>query len=96
MTYASSGNPFPDEAPVLVKYPRTPEQEKAARESWPWLPGTIVQRCGPDEWQVCVEAREVAMIEDGTWPPEDVPGDELLFPCCFRDSSELRAALDGQ
>jgi hypothetical protein len=96
VTYASSGNPYPDEMAILVRYPRTPEQEKAARESWPWLSGTIVQRCGPDEWQVCVEAREVAMLEDGTGPPDGTADEDLFFPCCFRDSSELRAAPDGQ
>ncbi len=83
-------NPYPDDAAVLVKYPRDKAEEMAGRESWPWLPGTIVQRCGPDEWQVCVEAGEVAMLEYRTRPPEDVPDDERLFPCCFRDSSELR------
>lgn len=87
-----SDNPYPDGAPVLVRYPQTKAQEKADRQSWPWLPGSIVQRCGPDEWQVCVEARGVAMLEDGTRPPEDTPDDELLFPCCFRDSSEIRRA----
>jgi hypothetical protein len=90
MTYASTGNPFPDEAPVLVKYPQTKAEERAGRESWPWLPGTIMSRCGPDEWQVCVEARGVAMLEDGTRPPENVPDDELLFPVVFRDASEIR------
>ena len=96
MTYASSGNPYPDEMAVLVRYPRDKAEEKAGRESWPWLPGTIVQRCGPDEWEVCVDAREVAMPGDGTRPPEDVPGDQVLYPCCFRDASELRPAPDGQ
>ena len=55
MTY-DSDNPYPDGAPVLVRYPRDKAEEKASRDTWPWLPGTIVQRCGPDEWQVCVEA----------------------------------------
>jgi hypothetical protein len=91
MTY-DSGNPYPDGAAVLVRYPLTRQQHDGDRAAWPWLPGTIVERCGPDEWQVCVEARELATLEDGTRPPEDVPGDELLFPCCFRGSSEITRA----
>ena len=86
----SAGDPFPDETPVLVRYPRDKQEERGDRETRPWLPGYIVQRCGPDEWQVCVEAREVAVTEDGSTPPADAPDDELLFPCCYRDSSELR------
>jgi hypothetical protein len=79
----TSENPYPDEAPVLVKYPRTKAEEKTARESWPWLPGRIVQQCGPDEWQVCVEASEVA---------EEEEDGEITYPLCFRDSSEIRCA----
>lgn len=30
----------------------------------PWLPGTIVEQCGPDEWYVCVVACELAVLED--------------------------------
>ena len=46
---------------VMVKYPRTKEEERGDRAAWPWLPGTIVQQCGPDEWQVCVEDMAVAV-----------------------------------
>lgn len=58
-----------------VPYPLTPDQD---REAWPWLPGTVLERCGPDEWRVRVDAPELE--EDGT------------FPVCFRDASELKPA----
>ena len=76
----SDRNPFPDETPVLVRYPRDEQEKQGDREAWPWLPGTVLSRCGPDEWEVLVEAPELATDEDG----------ELWYPCCFRDASELR------
>ena len=51
---------FPDESPVEVRYPRSQQEEHGDRERWPWLPGTIVEQCGPDEWYVCIEVRELA------------------------------------
>jgi hypothetical protein len=39
-----------DEA-VSGKYPRDERERQGDRAGWPWLPGTIVQQCGPDEWQ---------------------------------------------
>ena len=44
---------FPDESPVEVRYPSSKQEEHGDRERWPWLPGTIVEQCGPDEWYVC-------------------------------------------
>ncbi len=70
---------FPEDTPVLVRYPLTRDQERGDRSAWPWLPGTIVEQCGPDEWQVCVVVDELARNQNG----------EPWFPCCFRDSSEL-------
>ena len=81
---------FPDESPVEVRYPRSKQEEQDDREQWPWLPGTIVEQCGPDEWYVCVVARELAVLEDGRAATGSTPGDDLFFPCCFRDSSEIR------
>jgi hypothetical protein len=71
---------YNDESPVLVRFPLSREQELGDREAWPWLPGWIVSRCGPDEWEVCVETDELAVQSGG----------ETFYPCCFRDSSELR------
>ena len=51
---------FPDESPVEVRYPRSKQEEHGDREPWPCLPGTIVEQCGPDEWYVFIEVRELA------------------------------------
>ena len=37
-----------DDMPVFVRFPRTPEEERGGRANWPWLPGTILDQCGPD------------------------------------------------
>ena len=55
----------PDEAPVEIRYSRSKQQEHSDREQWPWLPGTIVEQCRPDEWYVWVEVREFAVLRDG-------------------------------
>jgi hypothetical protein len=44
-------------------------EEQADRDTWPWLPGSIVEQCGPDEWYVCVEVRELAVLRDGRRAP---------------------------
>jgi len=44
---------FPDKSRVEVRYPRSRQEEQRDRARWPWLPGTIVEQCGPDEWYVC-------------------------------------------
>jgi hypothetical protein len=79
-----------DETPVLVRYPRTTEEERGDRARWPWLPGTILERCGPDEYRVCVEVRELAVRRDGSKPTPRTPRNRLYYPCCYRDSSELK------
>ena len=56
--------------------------------------GWIVEVCGPDEWQVCVQDYALALTEGGQVPPSGIPEQDLLFPCCFRDSSEIRARCD--
>jgi len=85
---------FPDDSLVEVRYPRT-QEELADRSAWPWLPGSILSRCGPDEWHVCVEVRELAMLDDGSPARAGTADGELLYPCCFRDASELRRVTDG-
>jgi hypothetical protein len=72
-------NAFPDDSPVLVRFPLTPEQARGDREALPWVPGMIIRRCGPDEWDVLLLAPEL----------EDAEG---TFPLVFRDASELRRA----
>ena len=76
---------FPEDSWVEVRYPLTREQEHADRDAWPWLPGWVVSVCGPDEWQICVQAPEMVRQHEG----------EIWYPVCFRDASELRS-LDAE
>jgi hypothetical protein len=99
---------FPDQSEVLVRYPLRPGPErrpgqsqdehlailKAYRETWPWLPGTIEQQCGPDEWLVTIEDRRLAELDDGSPAPGGTPDEDLLFPQCYRESSEIRLVPD--
>ncbi len=62
--------------------------------AWPWLPGSIVSQCGPDEWSVCVEAHELAVLGDDGPAPAGTAAEDLCYPCCFRDASEIRRAAD--
>jgi hypothetical protein len=75
---------------VEVRYP-LPGSGQSDRAAWPWLPGTISAVCGPDEWQVCVEARKLATLEDGRSPRRNTPDHKLFYPVCYRDSSEIRS-----
>ena len=61
----------PDESPVEVRYPRSKQDEQGDREVWPWLPGTIVRQCGPDEWYVCIEVRELAVLRGSAGAARD-------------------------
>ena len=81
---------YPEDTPVEVKFPLDKEQEHGDRTAWPWLPGWVTEVCGPDEWQVMVQAPGLGVLEDGTPAGPDVPEDEQFFPLCFRDSSEIR------
>jgi hypothetical protein len=91
-TYDDNDNDgrFPDDSRVEVRYPRTRQEEQGDRSAWPWLPGTIERQCGPDEWQVCVEDRDVAVLRDGRRAPRNTASRNLYYPMCFRDSSEIR------
>ena len=86
---------FPDDSLVEVRYPRNLQQELGDRSGWPWLPGSILSQRGPDEWHVCVEACELAVLDDGSPAPAGTADGELLYPCCFRDGNELRCVTDG-
>ena len=81
---------FAEDEAVWVKYPRDEREKKGDRAGWPWLPGTIVQQSGPDKWQVCVEHMSVAVREDGSRPTLHTPRNQLYYPLCCRDSSEIR------
>ncbi len=81
---------YPDESPVVVRYPRSKQEEHGDREQWPWLPGTILEQCGPDEWYVCVEVRELAVLPTGGVHRARPLSRNLYYPCCYRDGSEIR------
>jgi len=87
---------FPDDSPVEVRYPRSRQEELGDRSEWPWLPGSILSQCGPDEWYVCVEVRELATLDDGSPGPARAADEDLFHPCCFRDASEIRHVTDGE
>ncbi|MGA2827139.1 MAG: hypothetical protein ABSF03_13585 [Streptosporangiaceae bacterium] len=86
---------FPNDSPVEVRYPRTRQEELGDRSAWPWLPGSILSQCGPGEWYVCVEVCELAMLDDGGPAPDGTADEDLFYPCCFRDGSEIRRVTDG-
>ena len=91
-TYDDNDNDgrFPDDSRLEVRYPRTRQEEQGDRSAWPWLPGTIERQCGPDEWLVCVEDRDVAVLRDGRRAPRNTASRNLYYPMCYRDSSEIR------
>jgi hypothetical protein len=90
MTSECNDGRFPDDSAVLVRYPVDGHRPASDRQTWPWLAGTIKQQCGPmngwPRWRT------------GAWPnwktaarpPAGTPDGDLLFPQCYRDSSELR------
>ena len=89
---SEDGPVFTEDMAVMVRFPRTKEEEQGDRARWPWLPGTIVEQCGPDEWQVVIEDMSVAVRKDGSRPTARTPGNRLYYPLCFRDASEIRRA----
>ena len=86
---------FPEDTWVEVRYPPAAGPEHGDREAWPWLPGWVVSVCGPDEWEVCVQAPGLGRTAEGGIPAPGVPDEEQYFPLVFRDSSELRAPATG-
>ena len=60
---------FPDDSLVEVRYPRNRQEELGDRSARPWLPGSILGQCGPNEWHVRVEARELATLDNGSPAP---------------------------
>lgn len=81
-------DPFPEDSAVLVWYPPLNADERN-RETWAWLPGSIVSQCCPDEWCVVVEV-------DALGEPDPDDPDHLLYPLCFRDASELRPVTEDE
>lgn len=90
MHHELSGGMLADETPVFVRYPRTTEEERGDRANWPWLPGTILQQVGADEFQIVVEDPAVAVRKDGSRPNPRTPKNKLFYPVCYRDASEIK------
>jgi hypothetical protein len=88
-TYQNDGK-FPDGSSVLTPFPLRSMTAETPRESWPWITGVIEQQCGPDEWQVTITDRSMAELEDGTAAADGTPEEEVFYPGCFRDASEIR------
>ncbi|MGH3468910.1 MAG: hypothetical protein ACRDQF_14410 [Thermocrispum sp.] len=93
--YEDNDGRFPDEAEVEVRYP-APGQDGQDRDTWPWLPGVVLGQCGPDEWHVVIELRELATLEDGSAAPAGTPDHALYYPWAWRDASELRRPGQGE
>ena len=81
---------FPNNTWVEVRYARSQSEELGDRSAWLWLPGTILSQVGSDEWHVCVLARELGTLEDGSPPPPGAADEDLYYPACFRGASEIR------
>jgi hypothetical protein len=90
---------FPGNTEVEVRYPRNRQEERGDRCGWSWLPGSILGQCGPDEWHVCVETRELAVLGDGSPAPAGTAEGDLFYPCwCATrrwESKEVRDFLAG-
>lgn len=69
---------------VLVWYCGADEHDRSTSAR---LPDSIVSQGCPDEWCIIVEAPELA--EPDTSPPDGDAPENLLYPMCFRDSSEI-------
>jgi hypothetical protein len=81
---------FPNESPVEVRYPRSEQEEQSRPRHLAVAASSIVEQCGPDEWYVCLEVRELAVLRDGGRTPRGTASRNLCYPCCFRDGSEIR------
>jgi hypothetical protein len=86
---------YPEGTWVEARFPITQEQQAGPRESWPWVRGYVCEVCGPDEWQVVVQAPELAQLEDGTPAPEGTPEEAAYYPAVFREASEIRPAPEA-
>jgi hypothetical protein len=79
---------FPEGSTVLVWHPPCGADTRD-RSTWAWLPSSVVSQCCTDEWCIVVEAPALAE-SDPSLPDGDAP-ENLLYPLCFCDSSEIRA-----
>jgi hypothetical protein len=87
--YAENDGRFPDDAPVMVRFPL---KGSDPRETWPWLPGTILGQCpGPtSEWHVVIDGRG-----DLAEPDPETPG-EWTYPACYRTADEIQRTTEEE
>jgi hypothetical protein len=71
-----------------------PHADPHDRDTWAWLPGSILSQCGRNEWHVVIEVPALAE-PDPSIPNGDAP-ENLLYPACFRDAGEIRAVTGRQ
>ncbi len=45
---------------------------------------------------MCVEARALAVLDNGGPVPDGTLYGDLFYPCCFGDGSEIRGVTDGE
>jgi hypothetical protein len=57
---------YPEETQVETRFPLTPEQEDGPRDDWPWLPGTVLEQVGPDEWLIGLDEIDAACFRDAS------------------------------
>ena len=87
---------FPDDSLVEVRYPRTRQEQLGDRSAWLWLPGSILGQCGPDEWHVCVDVRELAMLDDGRPAPDGTADQDLYSRAASGTPARSGASLAGR
>lgn len=81
VTYDNDGR-FPENCAIQVQYPRTPEQEKGAREAWPWLPAPC--------WSSAAQMSGECVSRSASWPCARTAASQLPAP--RRTSCTTRAA----
>jgi hypothetical protein len=64
------GNPYPDGSRVCTRYP-LPGLNEDDRELWPWMRGTVEQRCGDALCGRC--ASDARLGPQLFWPDDGVP-----------------------
>ncbi len=80
--YEANDGRYPTDSHVWTPFP-LPDSDNFWDQDWPWLLGTVLGQCGPDEWHIVIDAPDVMEHGDGyDW-----------WPACFRNSTELRPVV---
>ena len=76
--------------PVEVRFPLTAEQAQGDRAHGRGCPGGSLKCAAPMSGRSWSRRPGLGRTEAGEIPAPGVPDDELFFPSCFRDASEIR------